>query len=43
MAEELRKSGIEVLGDLPWGAHFCDFYETRDDLLELLVPISKPG
>jgi PAS domain S-box-containing protein len=40
---ELRKSGIDVLGDLPWGSHFCQFYETKKDLLALLVPYFKAG
>ena len=43
MPAELRKSGIEVLGDIPWGSHFCQFYETKKDLLELLVPYFKAG
>jgi PAS domain S-box-containing protein len=40
---ELRKSGIEVLGDIPWGSHICQFYETEKDLLELLIPFFKAG
>lgn len=32
-----------MLGDIPWGAHFCQFYETKKDLLELLVPFFKAG
>jgi PAS domain S-box-containing protein len=43
MYTQLRKSGIEVLGDIPWGSHFCQFYETKKDLLELLVPYFKAG
>jgi len=38
-----RKSGIDVLGDIPWGSHFCVFYETRQDLLDVLVPYFKAG
>ena len=33
MASELRKTGISVVGELPWGAHFCYFYETKQDLV----------
>jgi PAS domain S-box-containing protein len=40
---QLRKSGIDVLGDMPWGSHFCQFYQTKKDLLELLVPYFKAG
>jgi PAS domain S-box-containing protein len=43
MAEELRKTGISVVGDLPWGTHFCTFYETKQDLLDILVPYFKTG
>jgi PAS domain S-box-containing protein len=43
MYTQLRKSGIEILGDIPWGSHFCQFYETKKDLLELLVPYFKAG
>src|SRR5208283_4759288 len=43
MATELRKSGIEVVGPMPWGTHFCHFYDTRDDLLQTLVPYFKAG
>src|ERR1700748_1229373 len=38
-----RKSGIDVLGDLPWGSHFCVFYETQQDLMDVLVPYFKAG
>ena len=40
---ELRKSGISVVGDVPWGTHFCHFYETKEDLLDILVPYFKIG
>jgi hypothetical protein len=43
MATELRRSGIDVVGDMPWGTHFCQFYDTKDDLLEILVPYFKAG
>jgi hypothetical protein len=38
MATEIRKSGIDVVGDMvAWGAHFCLFYETKEDLLDTLI------
>jgi len=43
MATELRKTGIGVVGDVPWGTHFCHFYETKEDLLDTLVPYFKAG
>src|ERR1700682_5415256 len=43
MATELRKTGISVVGDMPWGTHLCHFYETKEDLLDTLVPYFKAG
>jgi PAS domain S-box-containing protein len=40
---EMRKTGVEVVGDMPWGTHFCLFYETRADLLETVVCYCKAG
>src|ERR1700693_2665384 len=43
MVTEMRKTGVDVVGDMPWGTHFCLFYETRADLLETLVSYCKAG
>lgn len=43
MTNELRTTGIEVVGDMPWGTHFCLFYDTKSDLLETLAPYCKAG
>jgi len=40
---EMRKTGVDVVGDMPWGTHFCLFYETKADLLETLVSYCKAG
>ena len=40
---QLRKTGIGVVGDVPWGAHFFMFYDTKEDLLDTLVPYFKTG
>jgi PAS domain S-box-containing protein len=40
---EMRKTGIDVVGDMPWGTHFCLFYETKADLLETTVSYCKAG
>ena len=40
---ELRQTGIHAIGEVRWGAHFCCFYETKQDLLETLVPYFKTG
>ncbi|MEN6343129.1 MAG: MEDS domain-containing protein [Methanospirillum sp.] len=41
--DRLRRTGIEVVGDVPWGSHFCQFYETADDLADTLVPYFREG
>ncbi|MRR35061.1 PAS domain S-box protein, partial [bacterium] len=43
VTEALRKSGIVILGDIPWGSNICQFYSTRDDLSEILVPYVLAG
>src|SRR5216683_7029940 len=44
MATETRGTGIDVVGDMvAWGAHFCLFYETKEDLLETLISYCKSG
>ena len=43
MATDLCKSGIDVVGDIPWGTHFCYFYDTKQDLLDVLIPYFKTG
>jgi hypothetical protein len=43
MNTKLRSSGIEGVGDMSWGTHFCMFYPTRDDLLDILIPYFKVG
>ena len=40
---ELRHSGIDILGELPWGSHFCNFFESKEDLLQILVPYFRAG
>src|SRR5258708_29691103 len=43
MSTDMRRTGLDVVGDMPWGTHFCLFYETRADLLETLVYYCKAG
>jgi DNA-binding CsgD family transcriptional regulator len=43
MASGLRHTGVKVLGDVPWGTHICLFYETKQDLLDVLVPFFVAG
>ncbi len=35
--------GIDVIGDASWGTHFCLFYHTKEDLVDILVPYFKAG
>ncbi len=43
MKNEQRRSGIDVIGDVSWGTHFCQFYQTKQDLIDILVPYFKAG
>ena len=39
----LRKAGIDIVGDVPWGTHICQFFQTKEDLTDILVPYFKQG
>src|SRR5215218_5891906 len=39
----LRKTGIRVMEDMPWGAHICMFYETKTDLLDAAASYFEAG
>jgi PAS domain S-box-containing protein len=43
MVTRLGKTGIGIVDSLPWGTHLCQFYETKQDLLDVLVPYFKTG
>jgi hypothetical protein len=43
MRKNMRKSGIGIIGDIPWGTHFCQFFQTKEDLVDMLVPYFKTG
>jgi len=43
ISDPKRKSGISLLGDAPWGTHFCQFYRTKQDLIDILVPYFQAG
>ena len=40
---ETMASGIEVVGSVSWGTHLCLFYQTKEDLTDILVPFFKAG
>lgn len=39
----MRNTGIEIIGDAPWGTHFCLFHRAPGDLVDVLVPYFKAG
>jgi PAS domain S-box-containing protein len=41
--KDSRKSGIDAIGDITWGARLCLFYRTAEELLDILVPYFKAG
>jgi PAS domain S-box-containing protein len=43
MGNKLRNSGIDFIGDISWGKHFCQFYKTKEDLIEILIPYFIAG
>ncbi|KKG09768.1 hypothetical protein EO98_17345 [Methanosarcina sp. 2.H.T.1A.6] len=43
MGKSLRTSVIDNIRDIPWGTHFCQFYQTKEDLIDILVPYFKAG
>ncbi len=43
MSTQFRDSGISLIGRVPWGTHFCQFYSSKQDLLDILVPYIKAG
>jgi signal transduction histidine kinase len=43
MANVMRQSGIPPVGEIPWGTHFCQFFETIDDHVDTVVPFFAAG
>jgi signal transduction histidine kinase/ActR/RegA family two-component response regulator len=43
MPYDTRDSGISAVGEISWGTHFCQFYRTKEDLAETLVPYFEAG
>jgi hypothetical protein len=43
MNTALRRIGVNVLGDMPRGAHVCMFYLSKDDLFDTVGPYFKAG
>ncbi len=43
MDEQIRKTGIDVVDQVPWGTHLCLFYQTEADLMGTLAPYFRAG
>ncbi|MFH1646705.1 MAG: MEDS domain-containing protein, partial [Chloroflexota bacterium] len=43
MEKVLRKSGIKIIGDIPWGTHLSLFYHNPGDLINVMVPYFRSG
>ncbi|MBN1570866.1 MAG: MEDS domain-containing protein [Acidobacteria bacterium] len=39
----MPETGIDTIGDAPWGTHFCLLYGNTMELTEILVPYFKAG
>jgi PAS domain S-box-containing protein len=42
-ANSLRKFGVDLVGVIPWGTHLCQFYVSKQDLIDILVPYFAEG
>lgn len=40
---QLRQFGNNLVGKVRWGTHLCQFYESKQDLLDILVPYFAQG
>ena len=38
-----RNFGINFVGAIPWGTHLCQFYDSKQDLIDILVPYFAEG
>jgi excisionase family DNA binding protein len=38
-----RTTGIHCVGLVPWGTHICQFYQSKSDLVDILVPYFRMG
>ena len=43
MVEKTVKIGSDFIGDVLWGSHVCQFYRTKEDLTDILVPYFEAG
>jgi hypothetical protein len=43
MKNDIGYSGTDIIGDVSWGTHLCQFYQTREDLMDITLPYLKAG
>jgi len=43
LSKDGKSIGVEPMEDVQWGTHSCYFYQTKKDLLALLIPYFKLG
>lgn len=43
MEEEMRELGIDIIDRVPWGTHLCLFYQSKEELIDVMVPYFKVG
>jgi PAS domain S-box-containing protein len=39
----IRVSGVDVVGNIPWGTHFCQFHQINKELMNVVIPYFKAG
>jgi PAS domain S-box-containing protein len=42
MDEKMRMSGIDI-GNISFGTHSCQFYQTKEDLMDIIIPYLMAG
>lgn len=43
LSTTMRRTGLGHVEEVPWGTHLCQFYSTKQDLLDVVVPFLKTG
>jgi len=43
MGEKFKETIRDTINEAPWGTHICLFYQSRKDLIDILVPYFKAG
>ena len=43
MEKTVARKPTDLIANLPWGTHCCNFYKTKADLLGILTPYFKAG